>query len=52
MLHHVHTDVVGPSSTRDQGSIPEGAIPDLITKGDYKLTYATAILEMHGIVGP
>lgn len=47
VLHHVHTDVVGPSSTRDQASIPEGAISDLIAKGeDYKLNYATAILGM------
>ena len=47
VLHHVHTDVVGPSSTCDRASVPEGTISDLITKGeDYKLNYATAILGM------
>lgn len=46
MLHHVHTDVVGPTLTRNQASIHKGAISDLITKGEYKLNYATAMLGM------
>ena len=44
MLHHVHTDVASPSSKYDQTHIPEEAVSDLITKGEYKLNYATAVL--------
>ena len=47
VLHHVHTDVVSPSSTHDQARIPKDAISDLITKReDHKLNYASAVLGM------